>query len=192
MSTESSQGTAASECHELAALQSQWWCFLLLGVLLIVLGAIALGSSFFVTVVTVALFGVLLLIAGITEIITSFWAGKWSGMFVHILIGLLYVVGGFFIIDAPLEGALFLTKVIAILLIVSGIFRIITSLVDRYPGSGWVLLNGVVSLMLGIMIYRGWPASGLWVIGLFIGIELIFNGWAWVMLSLDLRRLRAD
>ena len=190
MSTESSQGTATSECHELAALQSQWWCFLLMGVSLIVLGTIAVGSSFFVTVVTVALFGVLLLVAGITEIVTSFWAGKWSGMFVHILIGLLYVVGGFFIIDAPLEGALFLTKVIAILLIVSGIFRIITSLVDQYPGSGWVLLNGVVSLMLGIMIYRGWPASGLWVIGLFIGIELIFNGWAWVMLSLDLRRLQ--
>ena len=189
MSTESSQGKALSECHELAALQSQWWCFLLMGIALVVLGAVALGAAVFVTAVAVALFGVLLLVGGI---VTSFWAGKWSGMFVHLLTGLLYVVAGFFLIDAPAEGAMFLTMVIAIFLIVGGIFRIITSLVDRYAGSGWVMLNGVVALLLGIMIYRQWPLSGLWVIGVFVGIEMIFNGWAWVMLSLDLCRLRAD
>jgi uncharacterized membrane protein HdeD (DUF308 family) len=78
--------------------------------------------------------------------------------------------------------------IIAIFLIVSGIFRIVFAVSERFTGWGWVLLNGVVTLFLGMMIYKQWPASGLWVIGIFIGIDLIFNGWAWIMLSIASRR----
>jgi uncharacterized membrane protein HdeD (DUF308 family) len=77
--------------------------------------------------------------------------------------------------------------VAAIFLMVGGVFRIISALADRFSGWGWVLLNGVVTLMLGILIYKGWPETGLWAIGLFIGIEMIFNGWAWIMLAAVLR-----
>jgi uncharacterized membrane protein HdeD (DUF308 family) len=73
----------------------------------------------------------------------------------------------------------------------SGVFRIVFALSERFAGWPWVLLNGAVTLMLGFLIYKQWPASGLWVIGLFVGIELIFNGWAWVMLALGLRRATA-
>ena len=78
MSTESSQGTSTSSCHEPAGMQNRWWCFLLAGVTLVVLGTVALSTAVFVfvTVALVALFGVLLLVAGVTEIITSFWAGR--------------------------------------------------------------------------------------------------------------------
>ena len=78
---------------------------------------------------------------------------------------------------------------IAAFLIVSGIFRVATALSLQFNNWGWVLLNGTVSLLLGILIYRQWPTSGEWVIGLFVGIEMIFNGWTWIMVSLSLKRL---
>jgi len=175
--------------HELHSLREQWWCFMALGVALVVLGTFAVGSAFIVTIGAVVLFGFLLLAGGAIQIVSSFWAGKWSGMLMHLLIGLLYGIVGFMIIDAPVANALLLTKLIAIFLIVSGIFRITAALVQRFPDWGWVLLNGGVTLLLGLMINRQWPASGTWVIGLFVGIEMIFNGWAWIMLSLGLRRI---
>ena len=82
---------------------------------------------------------------------------------------------------------LLMTKFIAIFLIVSGVFRIVSALFVRFQDWGWVLLNGGVTLLLGIIINRQLPEAALWVIGLFIGIEMIFNGWAWIMLALGLR-----
>jgi uncharacterized membrane protein HdeD (DUF308 family) len=91
------------------------------------------------------------------------------------------------IINRPAESAIELTLIIAFFLIFGGIFRVIYALSERFTGWGWVLLNGGVSLLLGLLVYKQWPGSGLWLIGLFVGIELIFNGWAWIMLSLGLR-----
>jgi uncharacterized membrane protein HdeD (DUF308 family) len=110
-------------------------------------------------------------------------------MLLHLLVGVLYVLVGFIIIDQPLNAAIELTLLIAIFLMVSGIFRVVFAVAERFAGSGWVLLNGVVTFVLGLLIYKQWPASGLWVIGLFIGIDLIFNGWAWVALALGLRQM---
>jgi uncharacterized membrane protein HdeD (DUF308 family) len=95
------------------------------------------------------------------------------------------------IIGHPAESAIQLTLIIAIFLMIGGIFRIVFALSERFSGWEWVLLNGFVALLLGLMIYKQWPASGLWVIGLFVGIDLIFNGWAWIMLSLGLRKATA-
>ncbi len=119
----------------------------------------------------------------------AFWAGRWGGFLVNLLVGLLYIVTAFFIIDAPLEGAVALTLLLALMFFVSGLFRMVAALVLRYPMWGWSLASGIISVLLGVMIYRQWPASGLWVIGMFVGIELIFNGWTWIMLSLGLRAL---
>jgi uncharacterized membrane protein HdeD (DUF308 family) len=125
--------------------------------------------------------------AGITQIVSAFWAGKWSGMLIHMLIGVLYIVVGYMIVDSPVVNMVLITKFIAIFLIVSGAFRIVSALVVRFRDWGWALLNGGVTLLLGIIINRQLPEAALWVIGLFIGIEMIFNGWAWVMLALGLR-----
>jgi uncharacterized membrane protein HdeD (DUF308 family) len=175
--------------HELAQLQKEWWWFLLLGIGLIVLGVLALGSPFLASTVAVVYLGLLLLAGGIVQTISAFWAGKWSGFLLTIFIGLLYMVAGVFIIGHPVESTIELTLMLAFLFIVSGIFRIVSALMLRFPLWGWPLLNGVISVLLGVMIYKHWPASGLVVIGIFIGIELIFNGWAWVMLSFGLRSL---
>jgi uncharacterized membrane protein HdeD (DUF308 family) len=187
-----SRSPGAAARHELAALQQEWWWFLLLGIALVVLGTLALGAAAFASVVAVVYLGLLMLAGGIAQTISAFWAGRWSGFLLTIFIGLLYLVAGVFIISHPVESTVELTLMLAFLFVVSGVFRIVTALVLRFPHWGWPLLNGVIAVLLGVMIYKQWPSSGLWVIGIFIGIEMIFNGWAWVMFSLGLRSLPRD
>lgn len=182
-----------SPTEELRSLPKRWPWFLALGVAMIALGTTVLTWSCIttVTVATTWLFGFLLLGAGIAEIINAFWVGRWSGMLLHLLIGVLYAVVGFMIIDQPVNSAVQITLIIAIFLMVSGIFRIVFAVIERFHGFGWVLLNGAVTLLLGLLIYKQWPSSSLWVIGLFVGIDLILNGFAWVMLAFGLRSLRS-
>jgi uncharacterized membrane protein HdeD (DUF308 family) len=179
--------------EELRSLRHHWRWFLALGIAMVVLGTIAISYACLakITVAATWLFGFLLLASGIGEIVHSFWVGRWSGMLLHLLVGVLYTLVGFMIIDQPESAAVQLTLLIAIFLMVGGIFRIVFAVSERFTGWGWVLLNGAVTFMLGLMIYKQWPGSSLWVIGLFIGIDLIFNGWAWIMLSLDARRAPA-
>lgn len=172
---------------EIETLRNHWKWFLALGIGMVVLGTIALGCSVLTTVAAVVVFGFLMLAGGIAEIISAFWAGKWSGTLIHLLIGILYTVVGVMIIDTPVQSAEQLTLLLAFFLMFSGVLRIVFALSEQFTGWGWVLLNGAVTLLLGMLIYKQWPYSGLWVIGLFVGIEMIFNGWAWVMLSLAIR-----
>ena len=177
--------------HELAHMQKDWWYFLLLGVLTVTLGVGALAFSQFVSVAYVFVLGVLLGIAGVAQIISSFWSGKWSGFFLHVLVGIFYIVVGLLIIESPAESTVALTLLIAAFLLVIGAFRIVASLTLRFADWGWALLSGFISLLLGLVIFRAaraWDAETvLMVIGLFIGIELLFNGWAWIMMALALR-----
>jgi uncharacterized membrane protein HdeD (DUF308 family) len=173
--------------HDLHHLRDYWWCFLLLGIALIVLGTFCIIDPLVPTLASVIVLGFVLMAAGIVQIVSAFWAGKWSGMLIHMLIGVLYVVVGYMIVDAPIINMVLITKFIAIFLIVSGVFRIVSALVMRFQDWGWALLNGGITLLLGIIINRQMPEASLWVIGLFIGIEMLFNGWAWVMLALGLR-----
>jgi uncharacterized membrane protein HdeD (DUF308 family) len=177
--------------HELQSLHQQWWCFLLLGISLVILGSICVATPLVVaaSVASILFLGFMLLAGGITQIISSFWAGKWSGMMMHMLIGVLYAVVGYMIIDKPDVGLVVVTKFIAIFLIIAGVFRIVSALMMRFHDWGWVLLNGAITLLMGIIINRQLPEAALWVIGLFVGIEMLFNGWAWIMLALGLRRV---
>lgn len=172
---------------EIETLRNHWVWFLALGIGMVVLGTMSLGCSLLATEIAVVAFGFLMLAGGIAEIISAFWAGKWSGTLIHLLIGILYTVVGIMIVDSPEVSAIQLTLLLGFFLMFSGILRIVFALSEQFTGWGWVLLNGAVTLLLGMLIYKQWPASGLWVIGLFIGIEMIFNGWAWIMLSLALK-----
>jgi uncharacterized membrane protein HdeD (DUF308 family) len=180
--------------EELRALRNSRGWFFALGILMLALGTFAVGWACAATITFTAvwIFGFFLLAAGITEIVGSFWAGRWSGMLIHLLLGIIYGIAGIVMIDQPVSSAIQLTLIIAIFLIVSGIFRIVFALAQRFPGWGWVAMNGAIALLLGVLIYRQWPASGLWVIGLYVGIDLIFNGWAWIMLAMGLRHLPAS
>lgn len=169
--------------------QHSTW-FLGLGIALIFLGVVAAGSAVFTTVASLYLFGWLLVIGGVMEIAYGIWRKTWSGFFIDLLVGVLYAVVGFMVIANPGATAVALTLLIAMFLIVVGIFRIVAALSARYPNWGWLALHGVVSLVLGLLIWQGWPATGLWVIGLFIGIELIINGVALSMLGVAAKRLQ--
>jgi uncharacterized membrane protein HdeD (DUF308 family) len=107
----------------------------------------------------------------------------------HLLVAVLYFIAGVLVIEHPGRSLAGLTLVIAAVLFVEGILRVVVALTERFHGWGWVLLNGVISLALGVMIWRQWPESSLWVIGLFVGIDLLFNGWSLIMLALALRGL---
>jgi uncharacterized membrane protein HdeD (DUF308 family) len=157
-----------------------------MGVALMILGAVAVGASFITTLATVLVFGILVLLGGLFQLVTAFWGRSWRGFFLHLLAGVLYLVVGVFMIDNPVEKV-GLTLLVAAGLLVGGIFRTVLSLVERFDGWGWALLNGVVSLLLGAAIWRQWPLSGLEIIGLFIGIEMLFSGLSWVMLGLAVR-----
>lgn len=175
---------------ELEALRKSRGWFFLMGFVMLLSGSLAIGWSCLtsVTIAVTWMLGWLLLVSGVAEIVSSFRTGKGSGRLVHLLLGILYALVGLMVIDQPVDSAIVLTRFIAIFLIIGGIFRVVIALGDRFPGWGAVLLNGVVTFVLGLMIYRQWPASGLWVIGMFFGIDLILNGWAWIMLAVALRQ----
>jgi uncharacterized membrane protein HdeD (DUF308 family) len=181
--------------HELEHMRSHWLWVLLLGVLLTVFGTAAIvvpsvtvGTTFAVTI----FLGVLLMVGGVASIVSAFWIGKWSGFLIQLLVGLLYLAGGFMMTENPLVSAVTVTVFIAVSFIVLGIFRSVGALSLRYPQWGWSLLNGVVTLLAGIIIYRQLPSDAFWVIGLLVGLEMLFNGWTWIMLAIVLRNLPAE
>ncbi|MEX0940211.1 MAG: DUF308 domain-containing protein [Candidatus Babeliales bacterium] len=158
------------------------WYFVL-GIGLIVLGILAFFYSFLATIFSVVYLGVMLIAASAFEGFKAFTMNKWKDLFLHLFLGILYFATGFFIIARPILNAVTLTLLLAIFFIVVGISRIIFSIIYEAPHRGLTLFNGIITLILGILIWLQWPYSGLWVIGMFLGIDLIFTGIMWVRLS---------
>ena len=129
------------------------------------------------------------MLAGVATIVSSFWIGKWSGFLVQLLVGMIYIACGFVMTEKPVVTAVAMTIFIAVSFVVLGVFRSVGALVVRFPQWGWALLNGVITLVAGILIYRQLPFDALWVIGVLVGLEMFFNGWTWIMLALVLRRI---
>jgi uncharacterized membrane protein HdeD (DUF308 family) len=175
--------------HELRHLRQEWWWFLLLGILLVVSGTVAIAYPLVGTVAVVAVLGMSLLVSGVATIVTAFWVGRWSGYLLLLLIGLLYTAVGFLMLDDPLKAAGGLTLVVATLFVVVGIMRSVAAIVLRFPQWGWSLLSGLLTTLVGLMIYKSFPAAALWAIGILVGIQLIFDGWYWIMLGMALWRL---
>ena len=159
--------------------------FLFMGVALIIFGTIAIGIAEVMTIVSVLFLGWILLFAGIFEVVHGFARRAWGGFFVNLMGGLLYAVTGLLMITHPGVAAVTLTFMIALLLIVAGTFRIFVAFSTPIHHRGWLILNGAISLFLGFCIMSSWPVSGTWVIGLFIGIDMIFDGWTEVILALS-------
>jgi uncharacterized membrane protein HdeD (DUF308 family) len=173
------------------ALSRNWGWLLAFGVLMIILGVFAIGAPVVATVAVQVVLGWLLVIGGIAEAIHAFMAQSWRGFLFELLSAILYVVVGALLLFNPLLGAAALTLLLAVFLVVEGIFKIIMALrVRDHRGWGWLLASGILSLILGAMIWAQWPASGLWVIGLLVGIQLLFTGWSMVMLAFAARAHR--
>jgi uncharacterized membrane protein HdeD (DUF308 family) len=181
--------------REFQHIRSEWLWLFLYGILLTVCGGAAVifpALTVLTSFATVMVLGIALMIAGIASIIASIWAGKWSGMLVQLLVGILYVVVGYMITEKPLQSAVTLTLFVAAFCIVIGIFRTVAALTIRYPYWGWSLLNGMITFLLGVIIYRQFPESAVWVLGLLVGLEMLFHGWTWIVLSLAIKKLPAE
>ena len=115
--------------------------------------------------------------------------GHWVGFFQHLLPAILFGIAGLLLVTRPAISAEVLTLFMAMFFLVGGLFQIIASMMLGLPGWGWHVADGVITLTLGLLVLAQWPASGLWVIGLFVGIDLIFYGGAWIQLALSLRTI---
>ena len=189
MSTTYERPAIADLRHAANAIRGNWMWFVVLGVALIVLGFIALGSPWIAALATAVVIGALMLIGGVSETIGAFWCRGWSGFFFHLLSGVFSIVVGALFLRAPVDALLALTLVLSCFLMVGGLFKIIATLSYRFAAWGWPLLSGLIDFILGVMIWQEWPASALWVIGLFVGISLLFRGFNWIGLGLSLRSL---
>ena len=169
-------------------LRRNWAWLLGLGILFVILGSIGLEMVVGVTVVSILFLGILLLIAGASQLVDVYKSREWRGMLWHTLIALLYLVGGGFVIHDPLLTSSFITALIAWGLIIIGVTRLIMAGALRgSAGWGWLVLAGLSAIILGVLILAQWPMSGLWVIGLFIAIEMLINGWTYIFLAFAIR-----
>jgi uncharacterized membrane protein HdeD (DUF308 family) len=173
--------------HEMEVIRGNWGWILALGIIQIVVGTIALGVPFIAGLASVIFLGALLVVGGIAQLVGAFWTRDWSGFFLSLLVGVLYLVLGIMFFRHPGGALVAMTLLLACALMVGGLFRIIGSLMYRFPSWGWTLLSGAITLLLGIYIYSQWPLDSLIILGLFVGIDLIFTGWTWVILALAVK-----
>jgi uncharacterized membrane protein HdeD (DUF308 family) len=162
-----------------------------LGVAMVVLGIVAILAAAISTVVSVVLLGVLVLAGGLAQALHAAQGHRWTGTLLSLGVGILYVIVGLLMITRPISSAIGLTLLMAVLFFVSGLFRGIIALAERFPSWGWVLVSSIVSVALGVLIWAGLPFAGLFLIGLFVGIELVVHGVAWIALGVTARGLKA-
>jgi uncharacterized membrane protein HdeD (DUF308 family) len=176
------QGTVATD------ISAKWGWFVVLGIVMIALGAIArlnVGSD--VAAGTI-LIGTSPLVGGAFQIIHAFLTKEWYGFVVSLSCGVLYLIAGLLIMNEPVQGALALTILAGATLAVSGIMRIVLALEHRdMPAWGIALFSGVVSIAVGCLLYVSLPWSGLWVLGTLIAVELVVQGVSSLYFGLALR-----
>lgn len=189
MSIQTEPGPGPLMAAGVERIRKHWVAALLLGVVLVLLGTFAIVYTYMAAVVAVLYLSVVLLVASGVQLAEGVLGRGVGNFFLHLLVAVLYFIAGVFVFEHPGRTVAGLTLVIAAVLFVEGFLRIVVALTERFHGWGWVLLNGVISLALGVMIWRQWPESSLWVIGVFVGIDLLFNGWSLIMLALALRGL---
>jgi uncharacterized membrane protein HdeD (DUF308 family) len=175
-------------------LRAKWGWIVALGIIFMIAGVIALGSVVVATASAVLIVGIMMIMAGVAEIIAAFRVKDWGKAIFWGLLGLLYVVAGIIAINNPFAAATILTLFLGIALMVGGIVRMFLAWHMREAGKpwGWVVVSGIISLLLGLMIVAQWPYSGLYVLGIFLGVDLIFIGSSWLSIGLALKRRHAS
>jgi uncharacterized membrane protein HdeD (DUF308 family) len=187
--TSNAQDQAAVELSvETRGIRKNWAWFLALGLLQVIAGTTGVGFYFSESLASPVILGVLLLTAGGAQSAVALLARDWDGFYLFVLLAFVYGVAGLLTLEQPLWAAEGLTLMLAALFLLVGLFRIVTALVENLPSWRWVLFNGVVALLLGLAIWRHWPAPSFGMLGVLVGIELIVNGATWSILSVGMRR----
>jgi uncharacterized membrane protein HdeD (DUF308 family) len=166
--------------------------FLIEGIVLLVLGALAVLVPPIATLAVTLLFGWLFLISGIVGLITTFWMRNAPGFWWSLLSAVLGIVVGLLLLARPLGGALSLTLLLIAFFIVEGVVSIMFALDHKRELSGqwgWMLVSGIIDLALAMMIFAGLPSTAAWALGLLVGINMIFGGAAMIAMALHARKL---
>jgi uncharacterized membrane protein HdeD (DUF308 family) len=170
-------------------MERKWIWVVVLGIVLIVLGAVLLGSPVNASLASVATLGCLMLIAGGIEMVAAFCCLEWSGFFPAVLSGMLGSVVGLSLLGNPIEGRTTLTVLLASFLLVGGIFKAVAAIAHRFEAWRWLRLSGAIDIVLGMLIWRELPTSGLTMSGMLVGASLIFRGVSWLMVGFALKRI---
>ncbi len=174
------------------AYRKNWGWILAWGIAISLLGILAINAAVFTTLISIKFLGAIFTIGGFVMTINSFqyWWRKWQGFFSHLVVALVYLGVGLMLMFGSISAAISITVLLAVIFIVLGFFRIITSALFQLPSWGWSFLSGIITLLLGILILAQLPASGLYIIGLFVGIDLLLWGWASIMFAFYVRNFR--
>lgn len=159
------------------------WTNAAIGIVFILAGIFVLGDLALATVISALVIGIAIVCAGFMEIVLAVWAGGWRGFLWQTTLGILYIVFGCLLISLPVLGSALLTGVLGIVLVMSGLGRM--SLSRSYLSNDrWMMfISGLFGLMAGFLILIRWPSTGLWVIGAFVGVDLILHGIGWLFAS---------
>jgi uncharacterized membrane protein HdeD (DUF308 family) len=159
-----------------------------LSIVMVLVGVVALFANLAATVASMVFLGSLFAVGGITQIVLAFSARGFSGVAIHLVMGVLSVITGVILWRAPLVGAAALTLVVATWLLVSGLGQGLHAIVERYPHWGMSLFSGLIGALLGSLLLATFPVSSLWYIGLSVGVMFLVQGLTYLSLSLAIHR----
>ncbi len=163
-----------------------------LSILMILAGCLAIAIPQAVGIAVNLLVAWLLVFSGAAHLVFAWHTRTAGGVLWELLLGVLYIYVGVYLLFRPVAGLASLTLALAIYLLAEGVLELILSFRLRpMPGSTWLLFDGIITLILGVMIWRTWPSSTEWVIGTLVGISMLFSGISRLMISLAARRLVA-
>lgn len=178
----------ASQMNPISEMKRGSGWVIALGVLLTIVGTFSAIYSVTATLATVLFVGWVFCFGAVFNLVQVFHSKSAGDVFTHLLVGVLYGVAGVYLISNPAINAVALTLLMGVVFVVNGIFRVISALLYRGPGTSWLVLNGLTTGLMGLLVLNQWPASGLWVIGLFVGIDLIMGGLYLIMFGRSARQ----
>jgi uncharacterized membrane protein HdeD (DUF308 family) len=176
----------ATEAPDLLAVH--WGWVIALGVLVGALGILAIWRAQLASTLAVGFLGAIILVSGVSILLFAFLTGGyWTDFLIHVIWAALVVIAGIVLLTRPMMGAQAITMVIAIYFLAEGVAIISFALATHADDIWSYLTQGAIALLLGGMLIIGWPITGLWAIGTFIGVDLLFKSWMIIALGLGLR-----
>jgi len=160
-----------------------------MGILLVVVGALALGVSATVSLVSMVFIGWLMVIGGVIQGIHAFSRERHHHTLLKIVLATLYVIVGILMLANPLAAEFAVTLLLIAFFLVAGVSRIAAAVRESMENRWAILASGIISLLLGILLWAGWPITGLFAIGVFVGVDLIVEGWTLLMLAIAVRHI---
>jgi uncharacterized membrane protein HdeD (DUF308 family) len=162
----------------------------IIGIITLIAGFLAISSPLVAGVSITILVGATLVVSGVSQCFLAFKTGAFGRGLVVFVVGVLMTIAGVYMMNQPVAGLATLTIILMAYLLVTGALEIIVSM-QLKPADGWglELFNGVVTLLLGIMLWRQFPLSGAWAIGVLFGIKMIFSGWAFIFIGRSVKKM---